>query len=166
LTSRSSTGRSRARKASGSQRAGRPSNESTPTVGRAQGRSVLPRSEGRSSKQSGSKKARNNKQRRSRRPAASDSRLRDSVPVLAVGFFAFAVLAGLAVLPARTWLSQRRVTAETEAEVARVEKEREELERQLELLQSDSEIERRAREDFDLVRPGEESYRIPIPSED
>lgn len=35
-----------------------------------------------------------------------------------------------------------------------------ELENQLRLLETDDEIERTARENFDLVYPGEESYRI------
>ena len=82
------------------------------------------------------------------------------MPIVFVIGLALTVLAGLAVLPAQTWFSQRSKTAEAEAEVARIEAESVELARELELLETDAEIERRARRDFDLVYPGEESYRI------
>ena len=77
---------------------------------------------------------------------------------------ALAVLVGLAVVPVRTWLSQKDKTQQAEAEISRIEQDVATLERQLEQLQTDAEIERRARGDFDLVYPGEESYRI-LPSE-
>ncbi|MEM7275143.1 MAG: septum formation initiator family protein [Actinomycetota bacterium] len=82
------------------------------------------------------------------------------LPVLVVAALAALVLAGLAVLPAKTWFSQRQKMAEAEAEVARLEAETADLEAELRLLATDEEIERRARRDFDLVFPGEESYRI------
>ena len=75
-----------------------------------------------------------------------------------------AVLVGLAVVPVRTWLSQKEKTQQAEAEISRIEQDIATLERQLEQLQTNAEIERRARRDFDLVYPGEESYRI-LPSE-
>lgn len=92
-------------------------------------------------------------------------RLREIVPIAAVVALALSVLAGLAVLPARTWMSQRQDMAEAEAELARIEIEVAELADQLEQLQTDDEIERMARQHFDLVYPGEESYRI-VPPED
>jgi cell division protein FtsB len=75
-----------------------------------------------------------------------------------------AVLVGLAVVPVRTWLSQKEKTRQAEAEISRIDQDIASLERQLDELQTDAEIERRARQDFDLVFPGEESYRI-LPSE-
>jgi cell division protein FtsB len=75
-----------------------------------------------------------------------------------------AVLVGLAVVPVRTWLSQKEKTRQAEAEISRIDQDIASLERQLDELQTDAEIERRARQDFDLVYPGEESYRI-LPSE-
>ncbi len=75
-----------------------------------------------------------------------------------------AVLVGLAVVPVRTWLSQKEKTRQAEAEISRIDQDIASLERQLGELQTDAEIERRARQDFDLVYPGEESYRI-LPSE-
>lgn len=85
------------------------------------------------------------------------------MPVLFVVCLAVVVFAGLAVLPAKTWFSQREKTAEAEAEIARLEAETALLEEELRLLATDEEIERRARKDFDLVYPGEESYRIQQP---
>ncbi|MFV0258490.1 MAG: FtsB family cell division protein [Acidimicrobiales bacterium] len=76
----------------------------------------------------------------------------------------FAVLAGLAVLPARTWWAQRSDMHETEAELEQTRAEVEGLRADLDLRATDEEIERRARADFDLVYPGEESYRILPPA--
>ena len=73
---------------------------------------------------------------------------------------AAAVLVGLAIVPVRTWLAQQKKMDEARVEVARIEAEVADLEYRLEQLQTDAEIERRARQDFDLVYPGEESYRI------
>lgn len=86
--------------------------------------------------------------------------LRGLGPILVVLVLAAIVLAGLAVLPAKTWFSQQAQMDAAEADLARIEAESAELERQVELLTTDGEIELRARRDFDLVYPGEESYRI------
>lgn len=102
---------------------------------------------------------------RSKRQARR-SKIRDLAPLLMVAALAVVVLAGLAVLPAKTWFSQKRKTAEAQAELARIEAESVELEAELGRLGTDDEIERRARRDFDLVYPGEESYRIVIPEDD
>jgi cell division protein FtsB len=91
---------------------------------------------------------------------AKPSRAREFLTVVFVVGLAVAVLAGLAVLPAKTWFSQKEKMEEAEAEVARIEAETAELELELQLLATDEEIELRARRDFDLVYPGEESYRI------
>lgn len=90
-------------------------------------------------------------------------RVREIGPIVVVVALAFAVLAGLAVLPARTWLSQRENMNEARAELEEVQAEVAVLEAELELLQTDEEVERLAREHFDLVYPGEESYRIVPP---
>lgn len=82
-----------------------------------------------------------------------------------MGVLAVVVLGGLAVLPARTWISQRQQTKNAETEIARLDAEATELNRQLDLLETDAEMEQRARRDFDLVYPGEESYRILPPEE-
>ena len=95
-------------------------------------------------------------------------RLADRVPakhrhIASVGLLlglSAVVLGALALLPARTWMAQRSERAQVEAELVRVDGEVEQLEAMLELLETDAEVERRARESFDLVYPGEESYRI------
>ncbi len=95
--------------------------------------------------------------------AGAAGRLRDLLPLAVVALLTLGVLAGLAVLPARTWLSQRRDIAEAESELRRAEAEVDDLTAELEELQSDDAVERLAREHFDLVFPGEESYRIVEP---
>ncbi len=87
------------------------------------------------------------------------------MPILIGLGLALTVLAGLAVLPAKTWFSQRQKMQAAEAEITRIEAESARLDRELELLATDEEIERRARRDFDLVYPGEESYRIVLPDD-
>lgn len=76
-----------------------------------------------------------------------------------------AIVVGVAVLPMRTWLEQREILEQTELEHQRIMSEVDQLEAQLELLQTDEEIERLGREHFDLVKPGEESYRVLPPSD-
>lgn len=98
-------------------------------------------------------------------PWFSRDQLRGVVPVVLVAGLAIAVLGGLAVLPARTWLSQRQNMADAQAELEQIEVDVAELEDDLELLGTEDEIERLARKNFDLVYPGEESYRI-VPPED
>lgn len=94
-----------------------------------------------------------------------DGRLRGLLVATVVLGVSGVILAALAVLPARTWLAQRQERAEVEAELERIEAEVDQLEVVLQLLETDAEIERRARENFDLVFPGEESYRILEPAE-
>ncbi len=91
---------------------------------------------------------------------SATSRARELTPILFVVGLSLVVLAGLAVLPAKTWFSQKQQMQEAEERLARIEAESAELDRELDLLATDAEIELRARRDFDLVYPGEESYRI------
>jgi hypothetical protein len=90
-----------------------------------------------------------------------------NLPVVAVACLSIAVIAGVAVLPLRTWVHQRELTTETETELRDLESLVAELEANYQRLQTDEEIERLGRENFDLVFPGEESYRIlPAPDAD
>ncbi len=70
------------------------------------------------------------------------------------------VIGALAILPARTWMDQRAQRRAVEEQLQTTNAEVEQLSAVLALLRTDAEIERRARENFDLVFPGEESYRI------
>ncbi len=70
------------------------------------------------------------------------------------------------ILPTQDWFDQRRETRQTEAELAEVRAEKAEVERQQQLLETDAEIERRAKEDLGMVEPGEEAYNIlPAPTD-
>ncbi|MDP8975396.1 MAG: septum formation initiator family protein [Actinomycetota bacterium] len=66
----------------------------------------------------------------------------------------------LAVLPTRTYLSQRRDLANTERRLAVLSAQNQELSGRVARLNTDAEIERLAREQYNLVRPGEEAFAI------
>ena len=80
------------------------------------------------------------------------------------------VLAGitlLAVFPARTYLDQRHDLASADERVKILSRENKELSERVGRLHTDAEIERLAREQYDLVKPGEEAYAIlPAPESD
>ena len=69
----------------------------------------------------------------------------------------------VAVFPTRTWLTQRQELEATEQKVAVLTKQNAEMEERVRRLNTDAEIERLARQDYNLVRPGEEAYAI-LPS--
>ncbi len=66
----------------------------------------------------------------------------------------------LAVFPARTYLDQRRQRQEVLAQIKRTDGENKALEDRINKLNTDAEVERLAREQYNLVRPGEEAYAI------
>ena len=88
---------------------------------------------------------------------------RHHLPMALLIAVSVAIVAGVAVLPMQTWFQQRELIEQTEREHSEIMSEVDRLESELELLQTDEEIERLSRENFDLVKPGEESYRI-LPS--
>lgn len=99
-----------------------------------------------------------------RPPAKVRARRRAIAGLVATVLFVGVLLFG--VFPTKQWLQQRRETASVEAELAEVRAERAEVEQEQELLSTPDEIERRAREDFGMVRPGEEVYNIlPAPTD-
>ncbi|MGH9188280.1 MAG: FtsB family cell division protein [Acidimicrobiales bacterium] len=69
----------------------------------------------------------------------------------------------IGVFPTRTWLAQRRAMARAEQQLTVLAAENEELEARVAALDTDAEIERLAREEYNLVRPGEEAYAILAP---
>ena len=70
------------------------------------------------------------------------------------------------VFPTRTYLRQRDEIASAEDKVAVLSTENAKLAARVERLHTDSEVERLAREQYNLVRPGEEAYAIlPGPEE-
>lgn len=78
------------------------------------------------------------------------------------------VVAGIAVItvfPTRTYLGQRDDLAAAEARLDVLSKQNRDLAARAERLNSDAEIERLAREQYNLVKPGEEAYAILPPAE-
>jgi hypothetical protein len=79
-----------------------------------------------------------------------------------------AVLGALAIglFPTSTFLDQRSDTAEARERLAVLRAQNEAFEARIERLESDDEIERLAREQYNLVYPGEEAYAVlpaPLP---
>ena len=87
-------------------------------------------------------------------------RVRRYGPVVAVVGLALVVIAGLAVAPVATYFRQEDQGRQSEAELQQLRAEVGELDAQLQQLRTDAEVERIARQHYDLVFPGEESYRI------
>ena len=79
-------------------------------------------------------------------------------PILVSVVFVGVLFAG--VFPTRTYLAQRTSTAHAEKQLEVLGQQNDELERRAKELQSDAEIERLAREQYNLVKPGEEAYAI------
>ncbi len=84
-------------------------------------------------------------------------------PVLAT--LAMVVVLFTAVFPTRTFLAQRSATAAAHQRLEVLSEQNAELEARTSELQGDAEIERLAREQYILVKPGEEAYAmLPAPS--
>lgn len=69
------------------------------------------------------------------------------------------------VFPTGSYVDQRQQLDDAEDELTELQAVNEELEAQIIRLESDSEIEREAREEFNLVLPNEESYLVLPPGE-
>jgi cell division protein FtsB len=97
---------------------------------------------------------------RRRQPASDRTRRRRTV--------IFTVMIGLAlvgflfafVYPTRTYLDQRGLIRTAEERLDLIQRETEELQADTERLKGDAEVERIAREQYGLVRPGETPYVI------
>jgi hypothetical protein len=79
-----------------------------------------------------------------------------------------ALLGALAIglFPTQTFLDQRADTAEAEQRLEVLQAQNEAFEARIERLQTDDEIERLAREQYNLAFPGEEAYAVlpaPLP---
>ena len=81
---------------------------------------------------------------------------------LVVSLMAVGVLF-VAVFPTRTWLAQRQDLVDTERRVVVLASQNDQLAARVQRLNTDAEIERLAREQYNLVRPGEEAFAI-LPS--
>jgi hypothetical protein len=77
------------------------------------------------------------------------------------------VALGLGVFPTRAFLDQRSDVGQAEQRLAVLREQNRSMEDQLEKLGTPEEIERLAREQYNLVRPGEEAYSVlpaPLPA--
>ena len=73
---------------------------------------------------------------------------------------------GIGLFPTQTFLDQRAATAEAQERLEVLRAQNEAFEERLERLGSNDEIERLAREQYNLVYPGEEAYAVlpaPLP---
>jgi cell division protein FtsB len=72
------------------------------------------------------------------------------------------VLAALfvAIFPTRALLDQRSRKAKATRDLVKLEKDNKKLDSDVRVLHTDAEIQRLAREQYNLVRPGEEAYAI------
>ena len=70
----------------------------------------------------------------------------------------------LAGFPARAWVAQRHERERAAVSVRDLAAQNRRLEDRIRLLETDAEIERLARKDYNLVRPGEEAFAILPPA--
>ena len=71
-----------------------------------------------------------------------------------------AVVLGVGVVPTRSYLDRKQQVVNTEERLGSLEEANRQAKSRVEALQSDAEIERLAREQYGLVKEGEEPYRI------
>ena len=90
----------------------------------------------------------------------TDVRRRLWVVLVTLGFVGVLFVA---VFPSRTFLAQRASLSRAEDQLAVLSEQNSILEERARLLRDDGEIERLAREEYHLVRPGEEAYVV-LPS--
>jgi len=87
--------------------------------------------------------------------------MRRAWPLLVVVLIVAVVFVG--VFPSKTYLTQRRELDAVDARLQVLTRENQRLAERARLLRTDAEIERLARSEYNLVRPGEEAYAI-LPS--
>jgi cell division protein FtsB len=66
----------------------------------------------------------------------------------------------VAVFPTRTWIAQKAEMTSATRQLDILDEQNAKLEARVEALKSDDEIERLAREQYNLVKPGEEAYAL------
>jgi len=106
---------------------------------------------------------------RRERPNANEKQRSDARPILrTLTTITARALLGLVILavfvfgvfPTGSYLDQRDQLRDAERQLAEIEAENRELQLRVERLESDVEIERVARKEFDMVLPNEESYLV------
>jgi cell division protein FtsB len=86
--------------------------------------------------------------------------VRRSSWLLVASAVALAGVLFLFVFPTSSWLAQRRDRHQVEAELRRLTVHNQSLEQRVRKLRTPEEIERIAREKYNLVRPGEQAFAI------
>ncbi|MCU1373473.1 MAG: hypothetical protein JWO68_759, partial [Actinomycetia bacterium] len=79
-------------------------------------------------------------------------------PLLASVVFVGVLFAG--VFPTRTYLAQRASISHAEKQLSVLGQQNDELKQRAKELRTDAEIERLAREQYNLVKPGEDAFAI------
>ncbi len=98
------------------------------------------------------------------RPSMSEWKRRRARAWLLVSVMALLGVLLLAGFPARAWIAQRHERERVAETVRELAAQNRHLEEQARLLHTDEEIERLARKDYHLVRPGEETFVIVPPA--
>lgn len=80
------------------------------------------------------------------------------LPVLATALFVGVLVVG--VFPTRTYLNQKRSIAHATDQLQQLQQSNAALRAEAKRLGTDAEIEQQARQNYDLVMPGEEVYRV------
>ncbi|MBC8364987.1 MAG: septum formation initiator family protein [Actinobacteria bacterium] len=86
--------------------------------------------------------------------------------VLGLTVLVFVAVLGLGVVPFRDWLDQRETLSDLRGQVADIERQNRAYEIRVDALNTDEEIERRARSEYNLVRFDEEAYAVLPPPGD
>jgi cell division protein FtsB len=79
---------------------------------------------------------------------------------IVLGLLVFVVLLFVFVFPTRTYLGQRSDTKDVEQRLELLREENRRLADETDRLMTDEEVERIAREEYNLVRPGETPYAV------
>lgn len=97
---------------------------------------------------------------RARRDAPARRRVAGRLgwPVVFTAIFVAVIAMGL--VPTRTYLEKQQQIAAAEARLAVLSESNRESQARVDALQTDAEIERMAREQYGLVKPGEETYHV------
>jgi cell division protein FtsB len=72
----------------------------------------------------------------------------------------------LGIIPTRTYLQKRDDVASAEARLQQLNEGNDKAQRHVDALKTDAEIEKIAREQYGLVKPGEEAYHVLPPPQD
>ncbi|MAG51487.1 MAG: septum formation initiator family protein [Acidimicrobiales bacterium] len=86
--------------------------------------------------------------------------------VLGLAVLVFVAVLGLGVVPFRDWLDQRETLGDLRGQVSDIEHQNRAYELRVDALNTDEEIERRARAEYNLVRFDEEAYAVLPPPGD